>query len=40
MIANDLHIPPYMLGELTIDQARTVVMWCEQEHARREEQGR
>lgn len=39
MIAAELHIPPYRLGDLTVDQIRQAVAWCEQEQARRAEQG-
>jgi hypothetical protein len=38
MIAAELHIPPYRLGDLTVDQLRQAVAWCKHEQARRAEE--
>jgi len=37
MIAAELHIPPYRLGDLTVDQLRQAVAWCEREQQQRQE---
>lgn len=37
MIAAELHIPPYRLGDLTISQLRQAVAWCQQEQQRRQQ---
>lgn len=37
MIAAELHIPPYRIGDLTVDQVRQAVAWCRAEQARRAE---
>jgi len=38
MMAAELHIPPYRLGDLTIPQLRHAIAWCQHEQARRAEQ--
>jgi hypothetical protein len=37
MIAAELHIPPYRLGDLTIMQLREAVAWCKHEQQQRQE---
>lgn len=39
MFAAELHIPPWRIGDLTIDQLREAVAWCRHEQARRQDQG-
>lgn len=37
MIAAELHIPPYRIGDLTVEQVRQAVAWCRREQQERAE---